>query len=112
MRENEWEGSWTEIGQSDWGMEGYLGGWPRRAMLELPNDDSKFLGNCSSVIQEFVVEFSPTSLSLSVFESVSLSNRRYSTGIGYTSRSSLRTSGTFEDLIASTIRSKRQILNK
>lgn len=66
MRENEWEGSWTEIGQSDWGMEGYLGGWPRRAMLELPNDDSKFLGNCSSVIQEFVVEFSPTSLSLSV----------------------------------------------
>lgn len=72
-----WEGSWTEIGQSEWGMEGYLGGWPRRAMLELPNDDSKFLGNCSFVIHEF----SPTSLSLSlsVFESVSLSNRRYST---------------------------------
>lgn len=72
MRENEWEGSWTEIGQSDWGMEGYLGGWPRRAMLELPNDDSKFLGNCSSVIQEFVVEFSPTSLSLSLSSNPSL----------------------------------------
>lgn len=103
-----WEGSWTEIGQSEWGMEGYLGGWPRRAMLELPNDDSKFLGNCSFVIHEF----SPTSLSLFLSLSSNPSLYRIEDIPLGDSRSSLRTSDTSEGLIASTIRSKRQILDK